>query len=190
MATSYTLLSTHPPTRCGLAIFAAAQHEYGIYGGPAFLPRVASRPVVLTWGLLGPGKGIGHAIDAMAVLCGRGLHADYRVARETHPRLLGRDGGFYRQALMARVPVRDVADQVRSPHAVELLGAGAGLLVGQQDPAAIAHALQRVLTEPGRSARLSRSSADLSPYLLWPAVARSYRQFSSSLIAECAGARA
>jgi hypothetical protein len=97
------------------------------------------------------------AIDAMAVLCGRGLHADYRAC---------------------------------FPHAVDLLDGGAGLLVGRQARAAIAHALQRELTEPGLSARMSRCSADLSPYLLWTAVARSDRQLSSFLLAECAGARA
>jgi glycosyltransferase involved in cell wall biosynthesis len=74
------------------------------------------------------------------------------------------------------------------PHAVELLGGGAGLLVSRQDPAGIARALQRVFTEPGLSARMSRCSADLAPGLLWPAVARSYRQLASSLAAERAGA--
>ena len=376
MPTSYALLSTYPPTQCGLATFAAAlvahlgrpgdqvgvvrvldepaprpggevvhnlvagslasaaaaaevlnsfdvvivQHEYGIYGGPdgqdvvalldalyvptivvlhtvlarptprqrvildgviaaagavvtmtqtarsrlldsygtppekvfviphgatdnratASVPGVASRPVVLTWGLLGPGKGIEHAIDAMAMLRGRGLHADYQVAGQTHPRVLDRDGEAYRQALVARAGDRDVADRVHFdgrflpaaalgkliggadvvllpydsleqvtsgvlieavaagkpvvstcfPHAVELLGGGAGLLVGRQDPAGIARALQRVLTEPGLSARMSRYSADLAPHLLWPAVAGSYRELASSLAAQRAGAPA
>jgi len=203
-------------------------------------PGVASRPMVLTWGLLGPGKGIEHAIDAIAMLRSRGLHADYRVAGQTHPRVLDRDGEAYRQALMARARHRDVADRVHFdarflpaaalgqligaadvvllpydsleqvtsgvlieavaagkpvvstcfPHAVELLGGGAGLLVGRQDPAGIARALQCVLTEPGLAARMSRCSADLSPYLLWPAVARSYRELASSLTAARAGATA
>jgi polysaccharide biosynthesis protein PslF len=195
-------------------------------------------PRVLTWGLLGPGKGIEHAIDAMAMLRGRGLHADYQVAGQTHPRVLGRDGEAYRQALMARARDRNVADRVRFdarflpaaalgrliggadvvllpydsseqvtsgvlieavaagkpvvstsfPHAVELLVGGAGLLVGRQDPAGIARALQHVLTEPGLSARMSRCSADLAPSLLWPAVARSYRELASSVAAGRAGA--
>jgi glycosyltransferase involved in cell wall biosynthesis len=68
----------------------------------------------------------------------------------------------------------------RFPHAVELLGAG--LLVGLHDPVGLAGALQRVLTEPGLSARMSRYSADLAPHLLWPAVARSYRELASTLI--------
>ena len=202
--------------------------------------EVAGRPRVLTWGLLGPGKGIEHAIDSMAILRDRGLHADYQVAGQTHPRVLDRDGEAYRQALKARVQDREVADRVhfdarflpaaalgqvisaadvvllpydsleqvtsgvlieavtagkpvvstRFPHAVELLGGGAGLLVGRQDPAGIAQALQRVLTEPGLAARMSSSSADLAPQLLWPAVARSYRELASSLAVETAGAPA
>jgi polysaccharide biosynthesis protein PslF len=200
----------------------------------------AARPMVLTWGLLGPGKGIEHAIDAIAMLRGRGLDAEYRVAGQTHPRVLDRDGEIYRRALIARALHRDVADRVHFdarfvpagalgqligaadvvllpydsleqvtsgvlieavaagkpvvstcfPHAVELLGGGAGLLVGRQDPAGIARALQLVLTEPGLSARMRRCSADLSPYLLWPAVARSYRELASSLAAARAGAPA
>ena len=203
-------------------------------------PRAAGRPRVLTWGLLGPGKGIEHAIDAMAMLRGRGLHADYQVVGQTHPRVLDREGETYRQALMARARHQDVEDRVHFdarfvpdsalgqligaadvvllpydspeqvtsgvlieavaagkpvvstcfPHAVELLGGGAGLLVGRQDPAGIARALQLVLTEPGLSARMSRCSADLSPYVLWPAVARSYRELASSLTAARAGAPA
>jgi len=78
----------------------------------------------------------------------------------------------------------------RFPHAVELLGGGAGLLVGRQDPAGIAGALQRVLTEPGLSARMSRCSEDLAPSVLWPAVASSYRELASSLAAKRAGAPA
>jgi polysaccharide biosynthesis protein PslF len=200
-------------------------------------PRVGTQPRVLTWGLLGPGKGIEHAIDAMAVLRGRGLNADYQVAGQTHPRVLDRDGEAYRQALMARAQDRQVADRVHFdarflpaatlgklisdadvvllpydsleqvtsgvlieavaagkpvvstcfPHAVELLGGGAGLLVGRQDPAGIARALQHVLTEPGLAARMSRCSADLAPGLLWPEVARSYRELASSLAAQRAG---
>jgi glycosyltransferase involved in cell wall biosynthesis len=67
------------------------------------------------------------------------------------------------------------------PRAVELLGGGAGLLVERQDPAGIAHALLRVLIEPGLSTRMSGHSASLAPQLLWPAVARAYRELISTL---------
>jgi polysaccharide biosynthesis protein PslF len=198
----------------------------------------AGPPRVLTWGLLGPGKGIEHAIDAMALLRDHGLRVDYQVAGQTHPRVLDRDGETYRQRLQARVQARQVVDRVHFdsrflpagalsrlvssadvvllpydsreqvtsgvlieavtagkpvvstafPHAVELLGGGAGLLVERQDPAGIAAALHRVLTEPGLAARMSSHSADLAPHLLWPAVASSYRQLASALTAIPAGA--
>ena len=185
--------------------------------------------MVLTWGLLGPGKGIEHAIDSMALLRDRGLHVDYQVAGQTHPRVLGRDGEAYRRALKARALAQNVEDRVHFdgrflpaaalgqlisaadvvllpydsleqvtsgvlieavtagkpvvstcfPHAVELLGAG--LLVDRQDPAGIAQALQRALTEPGLSARMSSYSADLAPEMLWPAVAHAYRELASLL---------
>jgi polysaccharide biosynthesis protein PslF len=196
------------------------------------------RPRVLTWGLLGPGKGIEHAIDAMALLRDDGLAADYLVSGQTHPRVLSRDGEAYRLSLQARARAHDVDDRVRFdarflpaaslkrlisaaevvllpydsveqvtsgvlieavtagkpvistrfPHAVELLGGGAGLLVERQDPPDIARAIRRVLTEPGLSALMSGHSADLAPGLLWPAVASSYRELASCLTKTPAGA--
>jgi glycosyltransferase involved in cell wall biosynthesis len=187
------------------------------------------RPKILTWGLLAPRKGIEHAIDAMMLLRDRGLHVDYRIAGQTHPREHRRDGEGYRRALAARAYAGGVKDRVhfddrylpaaalgklirtadvvllpydsleqvtsgvlieaitagkpivstRFPHAVELLGAG--LLVERHDPAGLAEALRWVLTEPGVSARMSKYSADLAPRLLWPAVARSYRELASAL---------
>ena len=72
----------------------------------------SSRPRVLTWGLLGPGKGIEHAIDAIALLRAHGLRVEYQVAGQTHPRVLARDGEAYRRSLEARAGARDVADRV------------------------------------------------------------------------------
>ena len=65
---------------------------------------------------------------------------------------------------------------------------GNGLLVGRQDPAAIASALDRMFTEPGLSARMSSHAADLAPQLLWPAVALSYRELAAALTRTPAGA--
>jgi glycosyltransferase involved in cell wall biosynthesis len=194
-------------------------------------PRKAGQPpVVLTWGLLGPGKGIEHAIDAIALLRDRGLHVAYTVAGQTHPRVRARDGEAYRRSLEARASGHGVADRVNFdarflpasalgeliaaanvvvlpydsleqvtsgvlieaitagkpvistsfPHAIEVLSGGTGLLVERQDPAAIASALHRVLTEPGLSARMSSHAGDLAPQLLWPAVARCYRELAAT----------
>jgi polysaccharide biosynthesis protein PslF len=60
----------------------------------------ADRPVVLTWGLLGPGKGIEWAIDAMIGL--RDLRPRYLVMGRTHPKVAQRDGEAYRDGLVER----------------------------------------------------------------------------------------
>jgi len=85
---------------------ATADHEMTV---PA---QTAGRPTVLTWGLLGPGKGIEHAIDSIVLLREHGLDIDYQVAGQTHPRVLGRDGEAYRRALQARARARGVAERV------------------------------------------------------------------------------
>jgi polysaccharide biosynthesis protein PslF len=66
----------------------------------------------LTWGLLGPGKGIEHAIDAIALLRDRGLQVAYTVAGQTHPRVRARDGEAYRRLLEERVRARGVEDRI------------------------------------------------------------------------------
>lgn len=67
------------------------------------------------------------------------------------------------------------------PHAVELLSSGAGVLVPQGDAGALAAALRRVLTEPGLSERMARTSRGLAPSLLWPTVARRYLELGRDL---------
>jgi glycosyltransferase involved in cell wall biosynthesis len=68
------------------------------------------RPLVLTWGLLGPGKGIEWAIDSLPGL--RDLRPRYLVIGKTHPKVLERDGEEYRQGLVSRAHNRGVADVV------------------------------------------------------------------------------
>jgi glycosyltransferase involved in cell wall biosynthesis len=56
-----------------------------------------SQPHLLTWGLLGPGKGIEWAIRAVAQL--RRLDPVYTVAGRTHPKVIERHGEAYRSGL-------------------------------------------------------------------------------------------
>jgi glycosyltransferase involved in cell wall biosynthesis len=192
-----------------------------------------ARPTVLTWGLIGPGKGIEWGIEAMGSLADLDPAPHYVVAGHTHPKVLLHEGEAYRNRLGAQVRrlglgatvtfdaryrddaglaelVRsadvvllpyDSTDQVTSgvlieavaaltpivatrfPHAVELLGGGAGLLVGHKDPAAIAAALRRVITRGDVAAGMTRAAAAAAPALLWPAVAERYRELASGLIA-------
>lgn len=58
------------------------------------------RPTVLTWGLIGPGKGIERALEAVALL--QDLEPRYLVVGRTHPKVLEHQGEAYREALVAR----------------------------------------------------------------------------------------
>jgi polysaccharide biosynthesis protein PslF len=64
---------------------------------------VRARPIVLSWGLLGPGKGIEWAIEAIAALRDLRPAPRYVVAGQTHPKVLLREGEAYRSRLQARV---------------------------------------------------------------------------------------
>ncbi len=152
----------------------------------------AGRPTILTWGLLGPGKGIERVIDAMASLRELRGQPQYLIAGATHPRVLAAEGEAYREGLAERVQSNGLAgavrfepgyrsaaalavlvqscavvvlpfdstDQVTSgvlvnavasgrpvvatafPHAIEMLGSGAGTVVDKDDPDALVSALQ------------------------------------------------
>jgi polysaccharide biosynthesis protein PslF len=70
------------------------------------------RPLVLSWGLLGPGKGIEWGIEAMSQLAGIGPTPRYLVAGQTHPKVLRREGETYRSRLQDRVMELDLATTV------------------------------------------------------------------------------
>jgi glycosyltransferase involved in cell wall biosynthesis len=71
-------------------------------------PASGARPLVLTWGLLGPGKGIEWAIEALPGL--RDLNPRYLVLGTTHPRVLQLQGETYRQGLSRRARELEVSD--------------------------------------------------------------------------------
>ena len=58
---------------------------------------------VLTWGLLGPGKGIEWGIEAMAMLRDLAPMPRYIVAGQTHPKVLLHEGDVYRDRLHEQV---------------------------------------------------------------------------------------
>lgn len=61
-------------------------------------PTATQRPMLLTWGLVGPGKGIERVIDAMTSLQALPSRPRYLVAGRTHPKVLAADGEAYRDA--------------------------------------------------------------------------------------------
>jgi polysaccharide biosynthesis protein PslF len=70
------------------------------------------RPQLLTWGLVGPGKGLERAIDAIAMLRAHSIDADYLICGETHPNVRASEGERYRNALIERTHMAGVADLV------------------------------------------------------------------------------
>jgi glycosyltransferase involved in cell wall biosynthesis len=196
--------------------------------------RRTGRPLLLTWGLIGPGKGIERAIDAMEGLHDLPMRPRYLVAGKTHPKVRAAHGEKYRHARMEQArqlgvassvffdaEYRDVAsltgliqssavvvlpydstEQVTSgvlvdaiaagrpvvatafPHATELLASGAGLVVEHDDPEAMAHALRRVLTEPGLARQMEAEAHRLAPSLGWSVVADQYRRLADGLLSE------
>ena len=206
----------------------------------AATPRIAlpvgpgqGSPTILTWGLLGPGKGIEWAFAALSLLQDLNPLPRYLIAGRTHPKVLAEQGEAYRDYLHRQARSSGVAHQVffdstyyptaqltalvceadvvllpyestvqaasgvlveavaagrpvvatDFPHARELLGGGVGLVVPHRDPAAMAHAIRRALTEPGLAAALSERCADLAPALGWGAVAGKYRALAAALVA-------
>lgn len=192
---------------------------------------------VLTWGLLGPGKGIEWAIDALSMLSDLRPAPEYVIAGATHPKVRERHGEAYRDMLVDRAATAGVAgqvvfddtyrdleslteliqsadlvvlpydsrDQVTSgvlvdavaagrpvvstafPHAVELLASGAGIVVPQRDPEALAEAIRSVLTNPRLAASMAAEARRLAPGLSWSAVARRYARLGDALVAaKCA----
>jgi len=204
----------------------------------AALPTTAAlkrsgRPTILTWGLLGPGKGIERVIDAMASLKDLAHQPRYSIAGRTHPKVLAAEGEAYREGLVAqaqrlgitdsvsfdpayRTPAAltammqaasvvvlpyDSKDQVTSgvlvdsiasgrpiiatafPHAIELLGSGAGTVVDHDDPDALVGALRRLLTDPRVAGSMASEARDLAPAMAWPVVANAYLTVGQRLVA-------
>jgi glycosyltransferase involved in cell wall biosynthesis len=67
---------------------------------------------MLTWGLIGPGKGIEWGIRAMALLASAEPSLFYRVLGQTHPKVLDREGESYRAGLQALIDELDLGERV------------------------------------------------------------------------------
>lgn len=204
--------------------------------GATMLPVSSPPPVepftFLTWGLLGPGKGVEWMIDAMAMVPELTSQIRYIVAGQTHPKILANDGDGYRDMLKRRsrllgveaiiefddtyrsldslldlinsvscvVLPYDSEDQITSgvlvdalsarrpviatafPHAEELLGGEAGMVVPHRDPVALASAIRSVVTEENRLESMFNATADIARQHRWSVVASQYLEFGSQLV--------
>jgi glycosyltransferase involved in cell wall biosynthesis len=72
----------------------------------------AARPTLLTWGLVGPGKGLERVIEAMPRVQRQVPTAQYLVAGRTHPKVLATEGESYREARIEQATRHDIADSV------------------------------------------------------------------------------
>lgn len=68
----------------------------------AFKQRLGldGRTVLMTFGLLSPGKGLEHAIEALPGIVRDHPDVIYRIVGATHPNLLAREGEAYRESLL------------------------------------------------------------------------------------------
>jgi len=71
------------------------------------------RQVILTFGLIGPSKGIETMVEAMPAILERAPHAVYIVMGATHPHLLRSGRDSYREALVARIKALGIEDHVQ-----------------------------------------------------------------------------
>jgi glycosyltransferase involved in cell wall biosynthesis len=74
---------------------------------------LAGREVILSFGLLGPGKGYELTLDALPAVVAAHPNATYVMVGATHPDLLRTEGEAYRQRLVAQAQRLGIADHVR-----------------------------------------------------------------------------
>lgn len=93
---------------------------HGVPLGPDLDPERAKegilatgRRVLLTFGLLSPGKGVEVVLEALPAVVAEHPEVLYIVLGATHPHVLRRDGDAYRESLLARVAELGLRDHVR-----------------------------------------------------------------------------
>jgi glycosyltransferase involved in cell wall biosynthesis len=72
----------------------------------------ADRTTLLTWGLIGPGKGIEWGIRAVAALRDLQPPVHYEILGETHPKVIAHEGEAYRDRMRQLADDLGVADRV------------------------------------------------------------------------------
>lgn len=70
------------------------------------------------------------------------------------------------------------------PHAVELLGSGAGIVVAHDEPDALAAAVRRVLTDPRLAGAMAAEARRLALAMAWPIVAGAYLGLAHRVLAQ------
>jgi polysaccharide biosynthesis protein PslF len=194
-------------------------------------PRPGIRRRLLTWGLLGPGKGIERAFAAIAPLRLLSPPPHYQVVGQIHPNILRREGPAYRESLVQLADDLKVSDMVEFddsyqseeslyrtvteadvivlpydndeqvcsgvlteaitagrpvvatnfPHARELLGSGAGILVAHDDIEGMTGAIRQLLTDDFAYRRAVEEARSVAQRLSWSAIARRHIEYFDRL---------
>jgi predicted GH43/DUF377 family glycosyl hydrolase/glycosyltransferase involved in cell wall biosynthesis len=225
----------------GLVVMAESaveilERDYGIKEHPLVIPHgmphiepkgrrrlkaklgLDGRTIVSTFGLVGPGKGLEYAIEAMPAIAARHPEALYLIAGQTHPELLKERGEEYRNRLQTLVDELGLSDHVSfvnqyldqkdvieyllasdvyvtpyldpnqitsgtlsyalgagkavvsTPylHAQEALAKDRGILVEFRSAEAIADAVNSILDDPKRKARLEKNAYAYANQATWP----------------------
>ncbi len=80
------------------------------FAGPSLVS--GDRPLVLTWGLIGPGKGLETVVEAFAGLVDLDPRPRYLIAGATHPNVRADSGEAYRDGLISMTHDFGVEDLV------------------------------------------------------------------------------
>jgi glycosyltransferase involved in cell wall biosynthesis len=163
---------------------------------------------VLTWGLLGPGKGIEWGIEAMAMLRDLAPMPRYTVAGQTHPKVLLHEGDAYRDRLREQVRQADLGSCItfeghyRTTSSLASLVRSADVVLLPYDSTeqvtsgvlieAVAAGKPVVATQFPHAREVLAGGAGLlvphrdpaatAPRLLWPVIADQYRELAGRLI--------
>jgi len=197
------------------------------------------RTILSTFGLVGPGKGLEYAIEAMPEVVARHPEALYLIAGQTHPELLKLRGEEYRNRLQALVDELELSDNVSfvnqyldqkdiieyllasdvyvtpyldpnqitsgtlsyalgagkavvsTPylHAQEALAKDRGILVEFRSAPAIAEAVNAILDDPKRKAKLERNAYAYANEATWPKTGARFLAAMQELVDEHAPAK-
>ena len=107
-ASDAVITMTHAARRRLAAGYAADMTKVSVIPHGAHVPprpdaaEAETRPTILTWGLIGPGKGIEWGIEALALLRDLRPRPRYLIVGETHPKVRAAQGEEYRTNLRAR----------------------------------------------------------------------------------------
>ena len=87
-------------------------HGVPVKTDPTRIPLTTVPGSILTWGLIGPGKGIEWGIMALSLVKDQFPDACYRVVGQTHPKVFERDGNDYLEMLQRLAVELGVSDRV------------------------------------------------------------------------------